>query len=217
MSGEICKEAIEAADEINDAIDKARVGGNWDGVYTLNMATIDNAIRKAKDCKAIDNAYNPKLWGVVPDKPWPKPEPAQETSEEAVIDFIRATLAQAKSEIKRLVGMVDGEFDGLDSGENQIAKEIDHAIFLIPIVSAQSSEKALWEADHVELAEWRRIKKLFREEAKYRNDSRNAYAGHSHSKPGIWDSDNGPLAGHECAACAAARAALVQVESKDKK
>lgn len=47
MNDEICPEAIEAADEIDDAIEKARISGNWDGVYGLNMATIDNAIHKA--------------------------------------------------------------------------------------------------------------------------------------------------------------------------
>lgn len=61
-----------------------------------------------------------------------------------------------------------------------------------------------------QLAEWNRIKALFREEARYRKDARNPYGSHGHQISGIWDwdSDNGPLAGHECAACAAARAAL---------
>jgi len=48
MDKEICYEAIEAADEIDDAIEVARVSGNWDGTYTMIMATVDNAIRKAK-------------------------------------------------------------------------------------------------------------------------------------------------------------------------
>jgi hypothetical protein len=74
-----------------------------------------------------------------------------------------------------------------------------------------------------ELAEWRRIKRLFREEYRCRSSPGNVgYPRHSHAKAGIWDSDNGKLAGHECAACAAQKSALLdaipapeQGEAKD--
>jgi hypothetical protein len=110
MDKEICYEAIEAADEIDDAIELARVSGNWDGTYTMIMATVDNAIRKAMGNQTATN-------------------------------FIRATLVLAKKEIERLGTMVDEEFDGIDSGENQVAKEIDYAISLFPIICAALSDK----------------------------------------------------------------------------
>lgn len=63
-----------------------------------------------------------------------------------------------------------------------------------------------------QVEEWETIKKAFVEEYNLKNKgwTRNTldYHSHSHDIAGVWDSDNGSLAGKKCAACMAMRAAL---------
>jgi len=67
------------------------------------------------------------------------------------------------------------------------------------------------------VAEWERIKALYRNEWAARKEScykQNQYHGHGHSIDGVWDGDNGPLLGCECAACAMHNAALSQLSGE---
>lgn len=64
------------------------------------------------------------------------------------------------------------------------------------------------------LEKWENVARLFSIEAKIRGRKKDAYPGHSHDVAGIWDSDNGELAGTECAACAAYRAALAEIREE---
>lgn len=58
-------------------------------------------------------------------------------------------------------------------------------------------------ADARDAATWRKLLEQVIREIPKRSPSRNGDApGHSHSIPGIWDSDNGAKAGTECAWCA---------------
>ena len=58
------------------------------------------------------------------------------------------------------------------------------------------------------------IKALFIEEEKHRPSRNGQYSGHCHDIIGIWDSDNGPLAGKECAVCAVRKLALFDLAAK---
>lgn len=65
-----------------------------------------------------------------------------------------------------------------------------------------------------ELKEWNRIKQLFREERELqigKAKSNNPYPRHGHIISGIWGNHSGVLSGHECAACAAAKAAMADM------
>ena len=53
------------------------------------------------------------------------------------------------------------------------------------------------------------------EEVPHRHGSRGNAPGHGHDTPGIWDSDNGALAGKECGWCKAWRCA-VEIYNKAK-
>lgn len=71
------------------------------------------------------------------------------------------------------------------------------------------------EGDARDAATWREIlEAVVREMPKRGNDARNGNApGHCHDKPGIWDGDNGPLAGTECAWCKTWNKAVAAIAS----
>lgn len=68
-----------------------------------------------------------------------------------------------------------------------------------------------------ELKEYRKIKDLYRKEwevkgVNCRERYTKMYHGHGHRNPGLWDGDNGKLAGCECAACLLHNAALKEIQ-----
>lgn len=100
-----------------------------------------------------------------------------------------------------------------DDDETEFAFHLTtgQAVALIARIRAESAQEA-----RDELEEWRRIKALFRFEHAHKGRKEGRYVGqyhgHAHDKAGMWDSDNGPLAGKECAVCAAFRAAIAGKE-----
>ena len=67
------------------------------------------------------------------------------------------------------------------------------------------------ERERIVREEYEAIKAAYRKEwaAKKNTMHPNQYHGHAHSVDGIWDCDNGALAGCECAACILHRAAIM--------
>lgn len=63
-------------------------------------------------------------------------------------------------------------------------------------------------AASVDAERWRDIVQSVVDEIPHRSAVRGNAPGHGHDVPGIWDSDNGPLAGKECAWCKTWHSAL---------
>ena len=60
-----------------------------------------------------------------------------------------------------------------------------------------------WAASRIQQAEkYEALLMQWHEQQKDRVGRNGNAPGHGHSTPGIWDSDNGEIAGHECAECA---------------
>jgi hypothetical protein len=132
---------------------------------------------------------------------------------------LRARLASkpSRSEAEALLDF--GFSHGIEVGATHgVAKKKELAETWAEVRVQAATARPSREEELRELSEWREIKELFRAENVARPPMtirRCFYHGHAHDIDGIWDSDNGALAGKKCAACTAARAALAQGGARD--
>lgn len=75
-------------------------------------------------------------------------------------------------------------------------------------LAAASPAAESYELFRQEAKRWRDIVRSFANEIPHRSAVRGNAPGHGHDVPGIWDSDNSPLAGKECAWCKTWHSAL---------
>lgn len=79
---------------------------------------------------------------------------------------------------------------------------------ILALLAERADLKLQLAAARVDAKRWRDIVQSFVDEIPHRSAVRGNAPGHGHDVPGIWDSDNGPLAGKECAWCKTWHSAL---------
>lgn len=106
----------------------------------------------------------------------------------AEIDKLRATSSDLGEKVQA--------FRELRQYQDALRESVGHASWAMVV-----NELRMLRQDHAERDACREAIAAVAAEVPYRITSKGSAPGHSHSEPGVWDSDNGELAGKPCAWC----------------